>query len=145
MSYGRLCRWEFGGTECNVDGFADLSGASLSVSGATSDRGGSTVLYDATLSQAADFWNYGRLTCNVGGVSQERRVVDFESGGTVVFDVLMSLDVSGLTKYALKAGCPKTWTACSAVSAWGPVSGNTVNFGGFLHVSKRGDWRPLEG
>ena len=117
----------------------------LWISGVTSDRGGTTVLYDATRAEAADFWNYGRLICMVGGASQERKVVDFISGGTLVFDVPMSADISGLTKYDLKAGCPKTWTACSAVSAWGPSSGNTVNYGGFPFMARPGDWKPQEG
>ncbi|MFH1623544.1 MAG: hypothetical protein ABID54_00120 [Pseudomonadota bacterium] len=138
-AYGRSCALPFGGTKCNIDGNATLTGAPLYVTGA-SDRGGVTVLYDNALDQAADFWNYGRLTCLVSGSSEERIVVDFFSGGTVEFDIAFSTNISGGTQYSLKAGCPKTWVACSGVSAWGPTADNRNNYGGFLHVRVKQDY-----
>ena len=138
-TYGKLCDLQFGGSICNVDGNADLTGAPLYVTG-TSDRGGTTVLYDNALNQVNDFWNHGRLVCCISGSSEERIVKDF-SGGTVTFDVPFSTYVSGSTKYSLKAGCPKTWTACSGVSAWGPTADNTLNYGGFLHIGLRENYQ----
>jgi len=138
-TYGKMCDLSFGGAGlCNADNKTNLAAAPLYVTG-TSDRGGVTHLYDNALNQAVDFWNYGRLSCYVGGVSQERTVVDF-SGGTVTFDVACSVSISSATRYSLKAGCPKTWAACSAVSPWGPTADNTVNYGGFLHVDQKGTY-----
>jgi len=141
-SYGALCDWVFGGTECNHDSLADLTSSSL-VTTSLSIRGGVTHLYDTMLkNSSASKWVYGKLTCMVAGVSEERIVTDFEtdaSGGTVKFDVPYSTAISASTKYQLKVGCPKTWTACSGVSPWGPTSDNTVNFSGWLHVGKKPD------
>jgi hypothetical protein len=148
-NYGRSCAWSFGKTECDTDGLS--SGASLTRS-STTVRGGNpgnqnagvTSFYDTTLKNSgASAWVYGKVFLLVGGASEERMVVDFEvtagSGGTVVFDVPCSTAISAATKYELRMGCSKSWTACSGASTLGPTADNTANFSGFLHITDEPD------
>jgi len=137
--YGRRCSWSFGGTECDTDGLA--SGASLDRSSITV-RGGTTYFYDTTLkTSSASAWVNARVFLYVGGSTEERMGVDFEvtagSGGTVMFDIPCSTNISASTKYQLIMGCTKSWIACSGASALGPTADNTANFSGFLHVTDK--------
>jgi hypothetical protein len=152
-NYGRLCPWKFGGTECNTSNKAPITSGSSLYRVGTAVRGGNpgnqtagvTSFYDTALqNSSASAWVYGRVSLLVGGTTEERNVIDFEvdvgTGGTVTFDVPCATTIGASTKYELIMGCPKTWVACSGASAWGPYSNNNqLNYGGFLHVSKRPD------
>jgi len=108
ICYQRLCPWVFGGTECNTDGNADLD--SLKASG-TADSGSTTTLVDDALTQADDYWNYGRIEITKGSKTYYRKVKDFVSSTHTV-----TLD-------------------CGANNAWGPSANNQANFAGCLHIA----------
>jgi len=142
-NYGISCPYKFGGTECNQDSLADLASDSLTTH-STTVRGGVTYFYDTMLHQsAASAWTHARVRLLVAGVTEERLATNFQvsagSGGTVIFDVPCSTDISAGTKYEMIMGCSKNWTCCSGASAFGPTGDNTANYGGFLHVAKTPD------
>jgi hypothetical protein len=141
-TYGILCDWVFGGTECNKDSLADLTSDSLTTGG-LSHRGGVTYLYDTMLKDGtASEWVGGKLFCKIAGTTEERIVIHHwssASGGTIVYDVPFSLRVSGSTVYELKMGCLKTWANCKGVSPMGATGDNTANYSGWLHIGKKPD------
>jgi len=135
--YQRMCPLEFGDTRCNTDGNADLT--ALTASG-TADSGSTTTLVDNALTQADDYWNYGKIKITKATVDYWRVVKDFVAGtDTVTFDVAMPFAIDSDCTYVVYKGCSKTWDACGAGSAWGPSGDNSANFGGCVHVSKKSD------
>lgn len=244
--YGKECRHTFGVGQCNKDGNADLT--SLTASG-TADSGTISTLVHTALTQADDYWNYGKISVTKSGTTYIRKVKDFVAnissqgtitmagvavadetfvidsqtftwkasrvnagevtiganaaaavtnivtavtadlatvtavdgaGDTVVvtaatagsagnsivfteastnmavdgagtlgtttagadsvttFDIALPVAVDNTTTYVLLKGCPKTWDACQANSAFGPSADNKLNFGGHIHI---GIWR----
>lgn len=135
--YQRKCPWTFGGSECNRNGNADITGAPLRVTG-TADSGSTTTLVDNALTQATFFWKWGLLTCTKGGTTETRIVKTFDAGiDTVTTIIPFSFAVDATTTYILVAGCDKTWDTCrkaSPVFPWGPTADNKLNFGGFRNV-----------
>jgi len=137
IAYQKLCPWVFGGTECNIDGNADLS--SLTASG-TADSGSTTTLVHDALTQVDDYWNYGRIEITKGSKTYYRKIKDFVAlTDTVTFDVELPVAVDGTCTYVIYKGCDQTWRACTAVDAWGPSADNKANFGGCIHISKKAD------
>jgi hypothetical protein len=135
-TYGKECRHVFGNTQCNKDGNADLT--SLKASG-TADSGSITTLVDNALTQVDDYWNYGKISVTKDGVTYIRKVKDFvATTDTITFDMAIPVGVDNTTTYTVYKGCPKTWDACQANSAFGPGADNKLNFGGFIHI---GIWR----
>jgi len=135
--YQRMCPWKFGGTECNTDGKADLT--SLTASG-TADSGTTTTLVDNALTQVDDYWNHGRIEITRAGITYHRRVQDFAAAtDTITLDVALPFAVDNTCTYTVYKGCDRTWDTCGASNAWGPSANNQANFGGCLHVAKKGD------
>lgn len=135
-TYSKECRHTFGATQCNKDGNADLT--SLTASG-TADSGTTTTLVDNALTQADDYWNYGKISITKGGVTYTRKVKNFDAAtDTITFDLALPVAVDGTTTYTVYKGCPKTWEACQADFAYGPSADNKLNFGGCIHI---GIWR----
>jgi len=135
FAYQRMCPWEFGAAKCNTDGNADLT--SLTASG-TADSGSTTTLVDNALTQADDYWNYGKIKITKASVDYWRVVKDFVAAtDTVTFDVAMPFAIDGDCTYVIYKGCDKTWNACGANENWGPSADNEANFGGCLHISKK--------
>jgi hypothetical protein len=135
FSYQRMCPWIFGGTECNTDSLADLT--SLTASG-TADSGTVTTLVDNALTQANNYWNYGRIEITKGGVVYRRKVASFDAGSdTVTFDVALPVAVDNTCTYDIFKGCDQTLSTCGASNAWGPSADNTANFGGCVHIRSR--------
>jgi len=133
ICYQRLCPWVFGGTECNTDGNADLS--SLKASG-TADSGSTTTLVDDALTQADDYWNYGRIEITKGSKTYYRKVKDFVSSThTVTLDIELPVAVDNTCTYVMYKGCDQTWDTCGANNAWGPSANNQANFAGCLHIA----------
>lgn len=134
--YGKECRHNFGGTQCNKDGNADLT---LLTASGTADSGSTTTLVDNALTQADDYWNYGKISITKGGVTYKRKVKDFDAASdTITFDLALPVTVDNTTTYTVYKGCPKTWEACQAIPAYGPSADNKLNFGGCMHI---GIWR----
>ena len=137
IPYQLICPWLFGGSECNIDGNADLT--SLTASG-TADSGTTTTLVDNALTQADDYWNYGEIELTKGDITYYRKVKDFVAAtDTVTFDVELPVAVDNTFTYIIYKGCDQTWDGCSGASAWGPSADNKLNFGGCLHISKKAD------
>jgi len=137
LAYQRMCPWQFGGTECNTDGNADLT--SLTASG-TADSGSTTTLTHDALTQDDDYWNYGNIEITKDNVVYNRKVKDFDADtDTITFDVALPVAVDGTTTYILYKGCDQTWATCSAENAWGPSADNYLNFGGCIHITKKLD------
>ena len=135
-TYGKECRHIFGGTQCNKSGNADLT--SLTAAG-TADSGSIVTLVHSGLIQADDYWNYGKISVTKSGTTYIRKVKDFVAAtDTITFDIALPTAVDNTTTYQVWKGCPKTWDACQANSAFGPNADNKLNFGGFIHI---GIWR----
>ena len=132
--YQKLCPWKFGGTECNTDSLADLT--SLKATG-TADSGTTLTLVDNALTQADDYWNYGRIEITKSGVTHYRIVEDFTaSTDTVTWGVQLPFAVDNTCTYVIYKGCDKTWNGCQSLSAWGPSGDNKLNFGGCIHIGQ---------
>jgi len=129
-----MCPLEFGGTKCNTDGNANL--AALTASG-TADSGTTTTLVDNALTEADDYWNYGKIKITKATVEYWRVVKDFVAGtDTITFDVAMPFAINNTCTYVVYKGCDKTWDVCAAGSAWGPSADNSANFKGAIHIPK---------
>lgn len=132
--YQKPCRHRFGDdSSCNVDGNADLD--TLTASG-TADSGSTTTLVDNALTQAADYWNYGKIQITIGSNVYWRKVKDFDAGlDKITFNVALPEAVDGSTTYQVWKGCDWTWDTCEGSNAWGPSADNTLNYGGCLHIA----------
>jgi len=138
LPYQRACPWRFGKTECNTDGFADLT--SLTATG-TADSGTTSTLVDSALTQIDDYWNWGRIVVTKAGVEYHRKIKDFVAGSdTLTFNVELPVAVDNTTTYVMYKGCDKTWDTCGGNNAWGPSADNELNFGGCIHITA-----PLDG
>jgi hypothetical protein len=130
--YAKECRHRFGSTQCNKDGYANL--AVLTASG-TADSGTVFTLIDNALTQADDYWNYGKISITKSGVTYLRKVKDFDAAtDKITLDIPLSVAIDNTTTYTVYKGCPKTWDACKANFAYGPTTDNKLNFGGFIHI-----------
>lgn len=130
--YQKLCTNDFGDTACNYDGYANL--ASLTATG-TADSGTTGGFTDNALTQADDYWNYGKVTVTISGNTYERKVADFDAAtDTITFDVPLPVAVSNGDAYTLYKGCPRNLDACRANNAFGPSADNEDNFIGYIHL-----------
>jgi len=133
--YQKQCNNVFGDSRCNYEGNADLT--SLKASG-SADSGSGTTMADDALTQADDYWSFGKIQILISGVSYDRRIIDFDAASdTLTFDVGLPIGVSSGDKYVLYKGCPLTWDACQATYGYGPSADNSANFNGYLHVGKK--------
>ena len=135
--YQRLCPHKFGDANCNTDGKADLT--SLTATG-TAEGGSTTTLIDTALTEAEDYWNYGKIKITKASIDYWRIVKNFMAAtDTITFDVAMPFAVDSDCSYVVYKGCSKTWDACGANNNWGPSSDNTANSLGCIHISKKAD------
>jgi len=133
FSYQKMCPWIFGNSECNTDGYADLT--SLTDSG-TADSGTTITLVDDALTQADDYWNNGEIEVTKSGITYYRKVKDFVAGtDTITFDVELPFAVDDTCTYVVYKGCDQTWDTCTGANAWGPSADNKANFGGCIHIA----------
>jgi len=141
FAYQRMCPWVFGDNNtCNTNSKADLT--SLTASG-TADSGSTTTLVDNALTQANDYWNFGRIEITKSGVTYHRVITDFASGSdTITFDIELPFSVDNTCTYTVYKGCDQTWDTCESDNSWGPSADNSLNFGGCLHISKPLDITP---
>jgi hypothetical protein len=131
--YQRMCPWIFGGSKCNTDGLADLT--SLTATG-TADSGTTSTLVDNALTQADDYWNFGKMKITKGGVVYRRKVKDFvASSDTITLDVGLPVTIDNTTTYELFKGCDQVWETCESDNEWGPSADNSLNFGGCIHIT----------
>lgn len=137
FAYQRMCPWVFGNSECNTDGYANLS--SLTAVG-TADSGSTTTLVDNALTQADDYWNEGNIEITKSGVVYYRKVKDFvASTDTITLDVELTFAIDNTCTYTVYKGCDQTWDTCTGINAWGPSTDNKYNFGGCIHITKKAD------
>lgn len=137
LAYQRMCPWVFGESECNTDGYADLT--SLTAAG-TADSGTSTTLVDNALTQVDDHWNFGRIEITYGGKTYYRRVKGFvASTDTITLDVELPFSVDNTCTYVVYKGCDQVWETCESDFAYGPSADNSANFGGCVHIGIKPD------
>ena len=139
LPYQRLCPHRFGDDNCNTDGYADLT--SLTASG-TADSGSTTTLVDNALTQADDYWNYGKIkiTKVIDAVSVDYWRITKDFGATeITFDVAMPFAIDSDCTYVVYKGCDKTWNTCGDNNNWGPSADNTANSLGCIHIEKKAD------
>jgi len=133
-TYTPRCNNQFGDTLCNQDGNADLT--SLKATG-TADSGTTSTLVDNALTQADDYWNYGRAELVYDGDTYYRKIKDFDAASdTVTFDVPLPFAVDNTVTYTLYKGCSFTWDVCQSNQAWGPSGDNKANYRGFMHIGE---------
>lgn len=140
--YQRDCRYTFGdNATCNVDGLADLT--SLKISNGISHSGSAVTLCSITsFAEVTDYWKVGSIDINVSGTTYNRKVREYNwsaegSTGTIFFDVTLPVSVIANSVFEVKKGCDKLWSTCGASYAYGPLSDNTLNFGGFKHIGTK--------
>ena len=137
FQYQKMCPWIFGGSECNTNGYANLT--VLKATG-TADSGTTTTLVDNALTQADDYWNCGEIEITKSSVKYYRKVKDFVAAtDTIILDVEMPFAINNTCTYVVYKGCDQTWDTCMGVNAWGPSADNKANFGGCIHISKKAD------
>lgn len=135
-----LCQNQFGDDACNYSGYSNLS--SLTASG-IADSGTASTLVDSALTQANDYWNFGRIELTHEGIVYLRKIQDFNATtDTLTFDVEFPFAVTAGDTYVIYKGCPKTLDACKATWAYGPSSNNEANFMGFIHIGKTSKINP---
>jgi hypothetical protein len=133
--YNWACQRLFGDAMCNQDGYADLT--TLTHTGTVTTAGAASIR-DTGLTQADDYWNYGRIEMTIDGIKYYRRVNDFDSTtDQVYFDVPMHTSVPVGTAYTITKGCALTLDACRATYAYGPSDDNEANFKGFVHIGDK--------
>ncbi len=140
--YQSMCNHVFGDYWCNYNGYADLT--TLKATG-TADSGTGSTLVDNALTQADDFWKFGKIVITIDGTIYKRKVKSFTaSSDTITFDVPLPVDISAGDAYTVYKGCPGTWWACNRLKedmvtacAYGPSANNKVNFKGFIHIGDK--------
>ena len=135
--FQKRCNRIFGDAVCNQDGYAVVSSTTPGLwAKGTADSGTTITLVDAGLTQANDYWNYGRIDIGYSGTTYYRTVQDFVAASDKVWlDVPLSFSVDNTCKFHIYKGCSKTWDSCSGTTnPWGPKADNRANFQGFLHV-----------
>jgi len=139
--YQRNCGHNFGDTVCNQLSRADLT--SLCVLDTAVVSGSTDYIIDATKgkplgSGVTDYWKFGTVDLWVkgSGVTYTRDVKTFYSGTSkTFFSPPLSVAIDNTYSYNIYKGCSKMWSSCGAESAYGPLSSNTPQYGGFLHLS----------
>jgi len=137
-TYNKGCRHVFGDSFCNLDGLSDQSSFVKTGNLTSTSLTGTTFAGVGVLTQADDYWDFGRITIGKSGTSYNRIVSDFDnatSGGTLDLSLPVSIDSS--FRYILYKGCSKILTTCKGEEAYGPSGDNSVNFGGFGHIGKK--------
>lgn len=130
--FQRLCNNDFGDEKCDYEGNADLT--SLTYTG-NIDSGATNYIIDNALTQADDYWNFGRIEINEGGVTYFRKIEDFiASSDKVIFDVPFVFSISSGATYTIYKGCSKTLLSCRSEYSYGPSSDNDDNFNGWIHI-----------
>ena len=134
--FQKECNNVFGDANCNRDGYADL--ASLKAIG-TADSGTTTTLTDNALTQAADYWKFGKIAITISGSVYNRFVESFDAAtDTIAFDAPLPTAVIAGSAYTLYKGCPLTIEACKLDGSisYGPSANNIANFDGFVHIGE---------
>lgn len=103
------------------------------------DSGNTNYIIDTKnyLSNATDMWAYGRIEIwkKGSGATYYRDIMLYNSATSKVFwDVGFTFAVTSAYSYNIYRGCSKTFQCCSGTYTYGPSSGNTANFLGFLHI-----------
>ncbi len=138
--YQRKCGNNFGDSQCNKDGLADLSGTTMKlyVSDTSNITGNSSTTFcdSVNLTQVDDYFNFGSIEFCKSGATYTRTVVDFKAAtDEIEVDVALPFTIdTSLTSYTVMKGCPGTWEACSATYNYGPSADNRANFKGFIHI-----------
>ena len=139
--YVRTCRHIFGGTQCNMNGFSDLTSISNYAEGTILTGTTNSMTIDTTIGSVTgtndDAFNYGIIKIGKSGTTYIRTCTDWTAGTSVaIWSVALPVTIDNTYRYQIYKGCPKNLNSCTMGFAWGPSSNNHLNFGGFIHVGK---------
>jgi len=139
--YQRSCRHIFGDVNCNIDGLSDLTNASNYAAGQVSSGGTNHFVIDTTVGSVTgtndDAFNYGVIKLGLAGTTYIRICTDWASSTSrATWRVGLPVAIDSSYRYEIYKGCSKELDACTASFAWGPISDNRINFGGFLHIGQ---------
>ena len=148
--FSQLCGWRFGGTECNADGYADLTDVAIAPMKRTgtlnaADAAGcsSTQLTDSQIVDINGYWNEGIIEITIASIGKTltRTVYSFTaSSDKIIWQLPLQTDAGAAVTpaendtWTLYKGCTKLYNTCAHNTASGPSADNKANFGGFLAV-----------
>lgn len=130
-TYTPACRWDLGSTECGV--VLDSSDTSIgSVTGLYERNAVNQVTFrsfvDSTRAEAANYFQFGKLTWTSGLNSGLSAEVKYFSGGVFELWDVMPNEIAIGDDYEVTPGCGKNTTDCTT------KFNNLINFGGFPNV-----------
>jgi len=132
QSYGNPCQRKFGNDMCTID----LDDPTLYYKNGTAESGDVGGFIDTALTQADDYFNFGRVEVTQGGTTYGRKVKNFigNGSGEIEFDIDTPVAIDNTATYKIWKGCDKKWDTCKGLEAYGSDGDNTANFFGFIHV-----------
>lgn len=130
--FQKECNNIFGDARCNYNGYANLT--SLKATG-TADSGTVSTLVDNALTQASDYWKFGKISITVSGNIYNRFVESFvASTDTITFDMPLPVAVVAGSAYTVYKGCSLILESCKGTYEYGPSANNSANYDGFIHI-----------
>lgn len=141
--YQKQCNNRFGDTNCNRDGYSDLTNASNYSTGAVQSGTSNYFIMTAgagVTGTVDDIFKYGRIQLGYSGVTTHRICSSYESGTSRVnFNISLPFILNNNYRFTIYKGCPYDWDSCGAENEWGPTANNQQNYMGFLHIGKKKD------
>lgn len=139
--YVRTCRHNFGDSMCNMDGFSNLASTSNYANGQLLSGATNYMIIDTTVGSVTgtndDAFNYGVIKVGKSGTTYIKTCSDWDSATSkALWTVGLPISLDNTYRYQIYKGCPKDLNSCTCAYAWGPISDNRINFGGFVHIGK---------
>ena len=139
--YQRSCRYIFGDVNCNISGFSDLTSASNYAKGQVLSGGTGHFIINTAVGSVTgtnnDIFKYGTIKVGLSGTTYNRTCTAWTSATSkATWRVGLPVSIDNSYAYEIYKGCPKDLDACTAAFAFGPISDNRINFGGFLHIGQ---------
>lgn len=142
QQYQKQCRYSFGNDYCNADNKVDLNSPSTMYCEGNPTSGGTNYIIfnktsGSTVGRVDDAFNFGQILLGLNGVTYTRSISDYTSATSRIDWVIGTPDtITTSHRYKAIKGCSMILSSCTAAYAYGPVSDNGDNFGGFLHIGE---------
>ena len=133
--YNSNCNRVFGDDLCAQN----LNDDTYYTKAGTVDSGSTAGFIDNALTQADNFFDYGRTEVVHDGITYGRKIKRFvgNNSGEIQFDIGTPVAIGVGDAYQVWVGCDNLWDTCAGNNAWGPSGENTLNFFGFPHIGSK--------